>query len=123
MKKLTSILALGTILLGAFSPSIQGIAETTQNSDKTNIVHSSSEKEKSSIQEKVTGKSLLPQEDPLLKASFLDSWMPDKALQKAFAQAIGATVEDISNMTLEEISSTYINFYFYTIDIPMLSLQ
>lgn len=67
----------------------------------------------------MTGKSLLPQEDPLLKASFLDSWMPDKALQKAFAQAIGATVEDINNMTLEEISSTYINFYFYTIDIPM----
>lgn len=33
MKKLTSVLALGTILLGFLSPTMEGIAETTQLSD------------------------------------------------------------------------------------------
>ncbi|USI65792.1 MucBP domain-containing protein [Lactococcus petauri] len=36
MKKLTSLLALGTILLGVFSPAIQGVAETAELSDATN---------------------------------------------------------------------------------------
>ncbi|MGY3713707.1 MucBP domain-containing protein [Lactococcus petauri] len=36
MKRLTSVLALGTILLGVFSPAIQGVAETAELSDATN---------------------------------------------------------------------------------------
>lgn len=36
MKKLTSVLALGTVLLGFLSPAIEGIAETTHLSDTTN---------------------------------------------------------------------------------------
>lgn len=36
MKKLTSVLALGTILLGTLSPTIQGIAETAELSGTTN---------------------------------------------------------------------------------------
>ena len=38
MKKLTSVLALGTILLGAISPTIQGIAETVELSGTTNDI-------------------------------------------------------------------------------------
>ncbi len=38
MKKLTSVLALGTILLGALSPTIQGVAEMTEISGTTNGV-------------------------------------------------------------------------------------
>lgn len=38
MKKLTSVLALGTILLGALSPTIQGIAETAELSGTTNDI-------------------------------------------------------------------------------------
>ncbi|WP_339013346.1 MucBP domain-containing protein [Lactococcus garvieae] len=38
MKKLTSVLALGTILLGALSPTIQGIAETVELSGTSNDI-------------------------------------------------------------------------------------
>ncbi|WP_285007332.1 hypothetical protein [Lactococcus garvieae] len=38
MKKLTSVLTLSTILLGALSPTIQGIAETVELSDTTNDI-------------------------------------------------------------------------------------
>ena len=38
MKKLTSVLALGTILLGTLSPTIQGIAETAELSGTTNDI-------------------------------------------------------------------------------------
>ncbi|MFQ6323635.1 MucBP domain-containing protein [Lactococcus garvieae] len=38
MKKLTSVLALGTILLGALAPTIKGIAETAQLSNATNTI-------------------------------------------------------------------------------------
>ncbi|MFQ6322508.1 MucBP domain-containing protein [Lactococcus garvieae] len=38
MKKLTSVLALGTILLGALSPTIQGIAETAELSGTSNDI-------------------------------------------------------------------------------------
>ena len=38
MKKLTSVLTLSTILLGALSPTIQGIAVTVELSDTTNDI-------------------------------------------------------------------------------------
>ncbi|MGY0190277.1 hypothetical protein ACQ7AI_05565 [Lactococcus petauri] len=38
MKKLTSVLALSTILLGGLSPTIQGIAETAELSGTSNDI-------------------------------------------------------------------------------------